>query len=278
MIRKLIKSSVRKVTAAGDMQRVRKRLLSAPDLTDAQKALLKSISLKVHSQDGMYIPLRAEHYLRVGLDAIKCIDKSLSASGNSGDRIKTILDLPCGHGRVMRFLKARFPDAEICAMEIDESGLAFCGKTFSARMLQSQSDFDKINLTERFDLIWCGSLLTHVTESTAATRLRFFVRHLSAGGICVFTTGGRYSVELLRKGTLDYGLDGSEISAALKQYDQSGFGFGNYPGQSGYGITLINREKLNALASSAGSWTEIHFEERGWDNHQDVYAFRKTSF
>jgi SAM-dependent methyltransferase len=222
----------------------------------------------------MYIPFQAEHYLRVGLDALKNIDTSLAGTKAGPQKI---LDLPCGHGRVMRFMKARFPDAELFAMEIDKSGLEFCGNTFSAKMLKSQPDFDALNLEQRFDLIWCGSLLTHITETTVASLLRFFLRHLAAGGTCVFTVTGRYSVELLRTGALDYGLDKSEIAAALQQYDQSGFGFGNYPSESGYGIALISREKLNKLALAAGDWTEVHFEERGWDNHQDVYAFRRKT-
>jgi SAM-dependent methyltransferase len=274
MIRKLIKSSARKLTSGADMQRTRKRLLNAPELDLEQKTLLRKATLKIHPHDGMYVPFQAEHYLRVGLGAIACINKALAGTNASPQRI---LDLPCGHGRVMRFVKARFPEAELFAMEIDVSGIEFCGKTFSARMLRSQENFDALNLDQRFDLVWCGSLLTHITEATAASLLRFFHRHLSINGVCVFTTAGKYSAELLRTGALDYGLAASEVVAALKQYDQSGFGFGNYPGDPGYGITLINREKINGLASAAGAWNEVLFEERGWDNHQDVYAFRRNS-
>jgi SAM-dependent methyltransferase len=274
VIRKLIKSSARLLTAGSDMQRTCARLQAAADLTADQKNLLKMVSLKIHPQDGMYAPLSAEHYLRVGLDAIRNIESSLAGAKDGPQRI---LDLPCGHGRVMRFLKARFPEAELFAMEIDKSGLEFCGKTFLARMLKSQPDFDALNLEQRFDLIWCGSLLTHIAEATSASLLRFFFRHLAAGGTCVFTATGRYSVELLSTGALDYGLNKSEIAEALKQYDQGGFGFGNYPGESGYGITLISREKLNSLAAAAGDWSEIRFQERGWDNHQDVYSFRRNT-
>ena len=43
-----------------------------------------------------------------------------------------MLDFACGHGRVMRTLKAAFPDALLTACDIDRDGVDFCARTFGA--------------------------------------------------------------------------------------------------------------------------------------------------
>ena len=72
-----------------------------------------------------------------------------------------ILDLPCGHGRVMRWLRATFPKASLTACDIDGDGVSFCAETFGARPALSSTDPEDLVLGT-FDLIWCGSLLTHL--------------------------------------------------------------------------------------------------------------------
>ncbi len=62
----------------------------------------------------------------------------------------------------------------------------------------------------------------------------------------------------------------------MGDFHLKGFGYANYPEQADYGISAVSRQRLLELASVAGSeWREILFLERGWDNHQDVYAFTK---
>ncbi len=51
--------------------------------------------------------------------------------------------------------------------------------------------FRNLSLPHRFDLIWCGSLITHIDEWAAVDLLDFFCRHLADRGVCVFTTLGQ---------------------------------------------------------------------------------------
>src|SRR5204863_8296827 len=48
------------------------------------------------------------------------------------DRVGRILDLPCGYGRVMRAIRAEFPEAHITACDIDPHAVDFCAETFGA--------------------------------------------------------------------------------------------------------------------------------------------------
>ena len=51
----------------------------------------------------------------------------------NGQAPRRILDMPCGHGRVTRVLRARFPDAAITVCDIDRDGAGFASDRFGAR-------------------------------------------------------------------------------------------------------------------------------------------------
>ena len=82
---------------------------SHPGSADRLPGLIATIS----RGDGMYVAGRAAHYFGVGADALKLVLQAMSLAGK-GD-ISSILDLPCGHGRVLRYLKAEFPQALLTA-------------------------------------------------------------------------------------------------------------------------------------------------------------------
>ncbi|MEF9426794.1 MAG: class I SAM-dependent methyltransferase, partial [Candidatus Mariimomonas ferrooxydans] len=88
--------------------------------------------------------------------------------------IRSILDFPCGYGRVLRFLRARFADADITISEINPVALDFCKREFSVKSVILDKDFSKLSLTCKLDLIWCGSLITHLDEKAATDLLKFF--------------------------------------------------------------------------------------------------------
>jgi SAM-dependent methyltransferase len=253
----------------------RRQLLSEATLRIKEKLLLAKVSLRIHPNDGMYElnqPFAARHYLTVGLSAVQCIDNALDHSSRA-NHIKSILDFPSGYGRVLRFLRARFPDAEITAADIDTEMLDFCKKLFSANPILSATDFERLSMPDKFDLIWCGSLLTHLDEEATTNLLRFFYNHLNRGGICVFTTHGQFSVESLQNKTLNYGLTVSGQQKIVSQFREKGYGYTDYEHQQRYGISAVKHERMLTIARSAGQWNETSYVERGWDNHQDVYGF-----
>ena len=96
-------------------RRQKKRLLEDASLVGWERDLLARVEGAIHFNDGMYTG-DAEHYYRVGLSAIRCIEEAVRAAGLK--EVRSILDLPSGSGRVMRFLTLRFPDAKLTACDI----------------------------------------------------------------------------------------------------------------------------------------------------------------
>src|SRR6478736_1835742 len=102
------------------------------------------------------------HYFGTGADALRIIVKSLLAAELPPPA--RILDFPCGSGRVLRHLRAMFPEAEIGACDLYRQHVDFCVSQFGALPIQSKEDLSQLHVGE-WDVIFCGSLLTHLPQA-----------------------------------------------------------------------------------------------------------------
>ena len=255
-------------------ERQRERLLGATDLTADQRSLLRLIDSRISPNDGMYRG-DGDHYFRVGLSAIHCIEQALRAA--KIDKITDALDLPCGHGRVLRFLLSRFPESRFAACDLDLDGIDFCARVLGAEPAYSQSDLRSLSLGQEFDLIWCGSLITHLDAKKISALLDFFQRHLLPGGLVVFTAAGNRVVEWMASGQFDYGIDRRKIPVITGTYHKSGYGYTDYSYMPDYGVSLTSPGWIRAEVQRIRGFREVYFESHAWDNHQDVYGFVKEA-
>lgn len=266
---------------------VRRRLRARPSRTLRQKELilqdatlgpnerdlLNRSESRISPDDGMYKG-DGNHYFRVGLSAVKCIDAAVTAAGNVHP--KQILDLPCGHGRVLRLLVHRFPEAAITACDLDTDGVDFCTGTFGVSGVYSRPDLSALSLENQFDLIWCGSLVTHLDEPRIVALMKFFQRHLLPGGLLVFTAAGERVAEWMLSREFDYGIAKSAMPQITSRYREGGYAYTDYPYMPDYGISLTSPEWIRRRIEQVGKLREVYFVQHGWDDHQDVYGFVKS--
>lgn len=217
-----------------------------------------------------------EHYFDVGESALHYISEALAAAGREPSDIRRILDLPCGHGRVLRFLRARFAHAEITACDLNRDGVEFCAQTFDATPVISNPHVERISLTGEFDLIWCGSLLTHLPREQCAAFLELFQRRLGRGGVLVFTLHGRFYAEQLSSGKRTCDLSPDQIEKLVADYRREGFGYVDYADGEEYGFSLTNPEFVAANLLAGSPWRLLSYRERGWDKRQDVVSLQKA--
>ena len=104
--------------------------------------MLERLDPHVDPADAMHAGDSA-HYLAVGLSAIACAE----AAGVTDPR--RILDMPCGHGRVLRALAAAYPNAALTACDLDRHGVDFCAAQFGAAPIYSSEDLHELDLPGR---------------------------------------------------------------------------------------------------------------------------------
>lgn len=229
---------------------------------------MQEVDTRVSPNDGMFTG-SLERYLDVGRSAIEVVERLV------GDiKPRKVLDLPSGHGRVTRFLRARYPESELFVSDLNSSGAEFCAEMFSATQLAAASNFDDIDYGHRFDLLFVGSLITHLSMDGTNSFLRLVCRHLSPNGIAVVSLHGAFVAgRIFDRPTALYGLSRAQERSVFQEYISHGYGFSSYPTRTDYGISLISRDWIYDAARTAG--LELFtYRDHGWDNHQDVIALR----
>jgi SAM-dependent methyltransferase len=224
-----------------------------------------------------------ENYFLAGLSAIACVEAVLSRA--SPGRIRCLLDLPSGFGRELRFFALRFPEATMTVCDIQPEAVGFCAREFGAVPVVSRSTLSDVSFDGKFDLIWCGSLVTHLDGGAIDDLLKLFSSHLSHDGIFIFTFHGDYVYKKMAAGRDTYELAAESLPALVASYEQTGYAYQDYPRglgyfefhpeKSRYGISLTSPDWLRSRAELSGSLREVYFKERGWADHQDVLAFAK---
>jgi CBS domain-containing protein/SAM-dependent methyltransferase len=234
-------------------------------LGDRISNLVKEIS----PRDVVMTNSSVSSYFRIGSDAVKCIERALAAAGR--DLPRRVLDFGCGHGRVLRILQARFPDAEYAACDIDQDGVEFCARVLGATPFVSDEDPAKVEIEGEYDLIWSGSLLTHLDERRWEPFLGLWRSLLAPDGLAVFSVHGPKCAEDLRDGTRDFGLPPDWIPPLLSAYDETGFGYVDYFGYEEYGISICTPERARARVEGAGLAVVSH-DAAAWVDLHDVIA------
>ncbi len=248
------------------------------DLVMHEGELIRDVS----PNDEMYAGDKdgGDWYWFVGRSAIECISHCMAAAGKRARDVTRILDFPCGHGRVMRYLKLAFPHAEITACDLLRDGVDFCSSRFGAVPVYSHNDPTRIGLQGRaFDLIWVGSLFTHLPGTRWNSFLNLFASSLREDGLLVFSAHGLlvyYRIKGIDR-SYNYGLPHWRDTLVCHSYERNGMGYANYAQSADYGISLSNPAWVCDQIRRIPELTMVHFSASAWHNYHDVYACRRLS-
>jgi SAM-dependent methyltransferase len=237
---------------------------------------IEGVDAEIAPEDTMCKEGARDHYFSVGQSALRGIKLAMLAAGK--ENAQTILDMGCGYGRVLRVLRAAFPQARITACDVVPGAVKYCAQKFGAIPILSRNEAGRIPIRAPFDVIWCGTLLTNINREAQLGFLKLFQGLLASGGVLVFTTQGRFVADRLRRGIDSYGLEAPVVQSLLVSYDQTGFGYGSYPRamldyakiESDYGISVTSPSWVCATLERFPNLRLVIYAERGWDNHQDI--------
>jgi SAM-dependent methyltransferase len=221
-----------------------------------------------------------EWYWDVGKSAVEVIISAMGASflGN----VYNVLDMPCGHGRVLRHLLTLFPDAKFTACDLDEDGVEYCAKTFGAKPLISQPELCDVDFGEKYELIWVGSLFTHTPEDQTQRWLAHLAKFLTPTGIIVATFHGRHAIKMHSQSPYIADKSWDKI---IKGYKAGGYGYADYSTEEAhdymdtqYGISVSTPTKILAMAQAIPGIRIFQYAERAWADHQDVLVIGRPAF
>lgn len=239
---------------------------------------MEGVVQEIHPGDTMY-EYNPDWYYPAGFSALRSIRLAMLAAKK--ETVESILDLPSGYGRVLRILKAAFPDASLTACDIDKRGIAFCADALGATPVEGMDDPADTELGGPFDLIWCGSLLTHVGEPVWVKFIKLFESVLAPGGILVFTTFGRMIVERrLRPLNDPLSFDENQTKQVIEDYERTGFGYCNSLGagevenaSSDYGDCVATPAWVcETLDKHTPSLEVLLYTEAAWGFERDEWS------
>jgi SAM-dependent methyltransferase len=228
---------------------------------------------EISEADGMRFVL-PDVYFTAGRSALRSIRLAMLAANLS--RVTRILDFACGGGRVLRYLKAAFPDAELTACDIVDVYLRFCSEVLGARAVKSDLDPAQVELDGQFDLIWCGSLLSHTDSDDFAGYLNLWESALAPGGVLVFTVMGRSVPVALRNGMSPLSVNREQADQILRDFDSAGFAFvyGVHDPEAKLGEAVASPAWVCAQLEQTSDLGLLLYCEESWEG-QDVVACTK---
>lgn len=232
-----------------------------------------TVSRQIAEHDAMFKGDTIERYLMVGRSAIEMIALAMIAARKAD--IASVLDLPCGAGRVTRHLRAFFPEADLFVSDIDKRGERFAAETFGARAIEASPDFSK-PLGRQFDLIFCGSLLTHLPERRFVEAIDWFTAALAPNALLVLTLHGRRADHLQR--TVYRHIEPAKWQRLREAAHSGGFGFVETELLNGavYGYTLTAPSWIMRIAERRPLLRIVAYQEAAWLDHQDAIILQRT--
>jgi SAM-dependent methyltransferase len=235
---------------------------------------VRKINATIHPKDVMYNTavrkwLDYEYCGRSGVDVVSSM---LTLAPTK--EVNSILDYGCGHGRVGRFLRGMFPRAEITFAEVDETCTEFCAREFDGIALNVPKDFKEVRFERTYDLIWLGSVFTHIDYERMQELFDVLFNALNPNGLLVATFRGnkmyeRYlQVPEMRERDADLIADYERERIAYKRY--AGW-------EDDWGLSLVHPAKLIEIGHRHPSARLVSYSEVTWSDAHDVMAWTNTT-
>lgn len=185
------------------------------------------------------------------------------------------MDFGAGAGRVTRWLRAGFPNAEITVSDIRKDDIEFCIRAFNAKPWITGTDIATLQPPKTFDLIWAGSVFTHLPRDSAIALLRKFTEWLNPSGLAVLSLHGREWYKHFMKEIVQKMPDKMGVPIG---FDGDGYGYADYLNQKGYGLSMAKPRWVVSAAEGLPDCRIVAFGERNWGSHDVLTVERVTDF
>jgi SAM-dependent methyltransferase len=231
------------------------------------REFLPRLVMEVDPGDKMYSG-HDRHYLSSGASALNVILAAQNLA--TMETFGRILDFGSGAGRVTRWLRAAYPSADIHTTDVRVQDLDFCTRALQTTSWPSGIEIDKLRAPATYDLIWVGSVMTHLSARDWMRLVSKLLSWLTPGGLLVFSVHGR--LVAARDGTAY--IDAAAWKRIMKDHAKAGYGYADYADQRGYGVSVESLSWTAKTIESIPAARLVLLSERCWDDHHDVVALQ----
>jgi hypothetical protein len=154
----------------------------------------------------------------------------------------------------------------------------FCATQFGARPIYSQPDLRQLPFQSQFDLIWVGSLVTHLPQKRWLATLDCLIKWTKECGVIVFSTQGRSVPSLLARGRRNI-AENINKPALLEEYARTGFAYQRYfecTPEEDYGLALTSPEWLMRTLQRYPDVIMRAYLEEAWGVQDIVILYKKA--
>lgn len=232
-------------------------------------------------------------YFKTARSGLDCITDGLAAAGREKESCKSVLDFGSGYGRVYRALSAAFPHAELTACDLMEPAARFCAETFGGDWVKSSEDLSRTRLPRRYDLIWLGSVFTHLPAHRWISLLDFLADASHPRGVVVFTTHGERAIHQIENNLMQrnpHAIGHARYQQMKRTLSLTGFDFiANKPtvlqrqrdrgidvSEGEYGFSFATPWWVQDLIGRMPQWELVRYAAPGWAGNHDAVTIRKV--
>jgi SAM-dependent methyltransferase len=234
--------------------------------------LENKVSLSIHKNDLMFLinlyksgnfDKSLNAYFKIGHSTSLFLQDIISDYATKQNQTFTrFLDFGSGYGRVTRFLPSALgKDIEIYTSEIKAEAVAFSTKELGFKSILHGSQAKSFPTDKQFDLIFAGSIFSHLPETLFVEWLAKLTEVLSPNGILMFSTHNTTLNKTLEN-SVDFHYTTNSEDAVLNMVSD------HLSDDSEYGTTFISDKKVSQLMENLSLSFEI--KPKAFGNRQDV--------
>jgi SAM-dependent methyltransferase len=201
-------------------------------------------------------------YFISGDGMLRNLCQMMNAAGKSLESTGKFLEFASGYGRFTRHLLRCLDPKKITVADVYKNAVDFQISTFGVEGFYSEFDSNKVEISNKYDVIFVASLFSHLPEMTWCSWLKKLYNSLSDNGLLIFS------------------VHGTTCMVNPKEMPNSGFHYLRMSESrthlfDDYGTTYVTSDFVRRVAQEEiGSQVLLEIPRGLW-NYQDVYILKK---
>lgn len=203
------------------------------------------------------------NYFTIGYNGFSLIKDFLSNVFPDQTFKGKILDFASGYGRVTRFLSAYYGPSQVTTSDIKTEAVDFQIKHFQVDGFYSTYTPSTLKVEKRFDLIFVGSLFSHLDESLFQEWLTTLISLLTENGFLLFTVHDQTLHPDLKEESFQF--------VASNEDEKFEFIQNRITSTSLYGISFVSEFYVSQVLKKVNPNLAYKRYPKTFGGHQDLY-------